>query len=140
MRRSQCLGDLDADVERLLDRERAPRNPLRQRLAFQELHDEEQPAANAGREFTDVVERADVRMLELRDVARFAFESLAPRGIVSQRRRHHLDRHGAIEARIRGSIDLPHAALADQAKDFVGAEPCPGGQHWRIGRTTSATR
>ena len=65
--------DLDRRPERLVDRQRALRQPIRQRLAFEILHDEERGAIL----FADVVQRADVRMIELRDRAGLAIEALA---------------------------------------------------------------
>ena len=65
--------DLDRRLERLVDRQRALRQPIRQRLAFEILHDEERGAIL----FAHVVQRADVRMIELRDRAGFAVEALA---------------------------------------------------------------
>ena len=47
--------------------------PVRQRLAFEILHDEERGAVL----LAHVVQRADVRMIELRDRAGFAIEALA---------------------------------------------------------------
>ena len=108
--------------------------PLRERFALEKLHHEEQAAAHLGRQLADVVERTDVGMFEARDAARFALESLAADRIAGQRRRHHFDRHGAIEAGVGGAIDLPHPALADQPEDFIGTEPCAGWQHRWIGR------
>ena len=75
----------------------------------------------------------------LRDAARLALESLAADAILGQRGRHHLDRHGAIEPRIGGAIHLAHAALADQAEDFIRAESSAGRQHRWIGRADAAS-
>ena len=76
----------------------------------------------------DVVERADVRMLEARDVPRFALEPLAP---ARHRRpdagRQHLDGDEAIEPRVARLVDLAHAAFADEGEDLVGTEPGAGG-------------
>ena len=130
MRRRQRLGDLHAELERLLDRQRAALQPLRQALAFEELHHQEQPgrAAAVGRQLADVVERTDVGMLEARNAARLALEAIAPDGIGRHLGRQHLDGHGAIEARVGGAIDLPHAALANQAEDLrTGQAVC----RWR---------
>ena len=134
MRRRQRFRDLNADIERFLDRQRAARQPLRQRLSLEKLHDQEEAAAHLRRQLADVVERADVGMFEPRNTARLALESLAADRIVGQRRRHHFDRHGAIEASVGGAIDLPHPALADQPEDFIGTESCAGWQHRWIGR------
>ena len=136
MRRGECLGNLHAELERLLDRQGAALQPLRQALAFQELHHQEQPgrAAAVGRQLAHVVERADVGMLETRDAARLPFEAIAPGGVRGHFGRQHLDGHGAIETRVGGAIDLAHAALANQAENLVRAKPGAGREHWCLGR------
>ena len=55
---------------------------------------------NRCRLLADVVERADVRMRERRDGARFALEALRRSRIGRERRRQDLDRDGASEARV----------------------------------------
>jgi hypothetical protein len=67
----------------------------------------------------DVVERADMRMAERGNRARFALESLLKFGVtVSQQ----LDRHASIEPRVAGFIHLAHAARSEQPDDFIRAE------------------
>ena len=70
----------------------------------------------------DVVERADVRMVERRDRPRLALEALADCGFGGELRRQHLDRDVAIEPRVAGAIHLAHAAGAEQRDDLVGPE------------------
>ena len=63
-----------ADAERLVQRQRRRvASRVGQRLALEKLHDEKRRAVV----LADVVERADVRMLELRERARFALEARA---------------------------------------------------------------
>ena len=76
----------------------------------------------------DVVQRADVRMVERRDGARFALEALAELGIGGECVGQDLDRDDAIEPRVARLVDLAHAAGADEREDFVGAEAGAGGQ------------
>ncbi len=73
MRLVQRVGDLDAVAQRLLERERPLHEPVRERLAFEVLHDQVLDAVL----IADVVERADVRMGELRDRLRLPLEALA---------------------------------------------------------------
>ena len=89
-----------------------------QRLPFEILEHEEVDAVL----MPDVVQRADVRMIERRDRARLALEALAQLRIRRERRRQDLDRHRAIEPRIARPIDLAHATRADERDDFIGAE------------------
>ena len=78
--------------------------------------------------FADVVERADVRMIELRDGAGFAIEALAELRVGREQRRENLDRDRTIEPRVAGPVDLAHTAGADEREHFVGAEADAGCQ------------
>jgi hypothetical protein len=71
---------------------------------------------------TDVVQRADVRMIQRCNRLCFALEALPHLRIVGPVRRQHFDRHGALEPRIAGAIDLAHSAGANQLDDLEGAE------------------
>jgi hypothetical protein len=88
----------------------------------------------------DVVERADVRMLEARDVARLALEALAPPGIGGDAGRQDLDRDQTIQARVARLEHLAHAALADEREHFVRSESGSGGQHRNLGRCFTYNR
>ena len=123
--------DLDRRLERLVDRERALRQPIRQRLAFEILHDEERGAVL----LADVVQRADVRMIELRDRAGFAIEALAELRVGGEGVGENLDRDRAIEPRVAGFVHLAHPAGADERQDLVRAEASAGVERhqWRRG-------
>src|SRR5262245_18629920 len=71
----------------------------------------------------DVVQRADVRMIERRDRARLAVEPLAQLRIGRERSRQHLDGDGPLKPRVSCAIDLAHPAGADWGNDLVRAEP-----------------
>ena len=73
VRLGQRVGDLDAVPQRLLERERPLHEAVRERLAFEEFHDEVLDAVL----IADVVERADVGVGELRDRLRLPLEPLA---------------------------------------------------------------
>jgi len=75
----------------------------------------------------DVVERADVRVIERRDRARLAVEALAQLRICGEGLGQHLDGDRPIEPRIARPIDLAHPAGADGADYFIGTEPHSGG-------------
>jgi hypothetical protein len=62
-----------ADLQRLIDRQRTFLQPSRQRLPFQMGHDEEVRAVGNA----DVVDAADVRMIEGGDRASLSFEARA---------------------------------------------------------------
>ena len=128
MRFVQRLGELDADAERLFERERAFFQSLGKRLALEQLHDDEVDTVLA----TDVVERADVRMVQARDRARLLLEALLELGVIGKMRRQHLDGDGAIEPCVPGFVDLAHTAGADGREDLERTELCSGFERHRV--------
>ena len=112
------VGDLDAVAQRLIERQRALAEPVAERLALEVLHDEVLGLALAA----DVVERADVRMRELRDGLRLALEALARFGRRGHVRRQDLDGDRPLEPRVLRLVNLPHPARADRRDDLVGTE------------------
>ena len=115
MRSVECRGDLNGAVERIFDRKRSLRQPVRKRLAFQILHDQvrHRPLACRRAVRPDVVERADVWMIQPGHHARLALKALVGRFVGGHVRRQHLDRDGPPETRIARAIDLTHAPAAD---------------------------
>jgi hypothetical protein len=121
------IGDRDRVAERLGERERTLRQPIGQRLAVQMFHHEKVGTCVAA----DVVNRADVRMVQARERLRLALEARLERGVRGDVIRQHLDRHGAPQARVGGLVHFAHATGAEGRSDFVGAEPCTWREcHW----------
>jgi hypothetical protein len=118
------VSDLDRDPQRVVDVERAKFQTSLERFALQELHDQERPAVLV----PDVVERADVGMIQLRDRPRLAVEPFAKLRVGGQRFGQDLDRDDAIEPRIASLIDLAHAARSDGGENLVRAEAGTGGK------------
>jgi hypothetical protein len=114
----QGVRHLDGVLEHLLQRERTFRQPLGQRFALQVLHHQEIDSVL----MSDVVEDADVRMIQSGDRPRFAVEALAHVGPTGKVCGQHLDGYDAVEPRVAGLIHLSHAPGADERDDFVGAE------------------
>jgi len=78
VRAIERVGHLDRILQRELNREGPAYESVRQRFAFEILHHEEiEPIL-----VPDVVQRADVRVIEARDGARFALQPLAQLGVV----------------------------------------------------------
>jgi len=67
-------------------------------------------------------------MVERGQHFRFALEAREAAWVRRYGRGQDLDRDLALEIRVGGAIDLPHAAHADLGSDFVGAEARAGGQ------------
>ena len=120
--------DLDRNGERLADRDRALRQPIGERLAFEVLHDE----VGCPGLFADVVQRTDMRMVELGNRAGFAIEALTRLRVGRKGRWEDLDGDGAIEPRIAGFVHLSHSTRADQRQDLVRAESGSGLQRHRV--------
>src|SRR5437764_13331973 len=70
------------------------------------------------------MQRADVRMRQLRDRARLAVEALAQLRVGGEHIGQDLDGDDAIEPRVAGAIDFAHAAGAERCEDLVGSEAC----------------
>ena len=70
----------------------------------------------------NIVQRANMGMIQARDDARLTFETLAPCGIVCEMLGEDFDRNGAIEARILGFVDLAHPAGAEWRQALVRTE------------------
>ena len=88
------------------------------RLAFEVLHHQEVDTVLT----PNVVQRADVRMIQSSDGARFALKSLAHVRIGCDMRGQHFDRHRATKTGVVGSVDLSHAACTEWRDDFVRPE------------------
>jgi len=110
--------DLDRDGERLADGERTFRQPIGECLAFEVLHDEvRRPGL-----FTDVVQCADMGMVDPGNRAGLPIEALTEVRVRRKRGRQDLDGNGAIEPRVARFVDLSHPTGTDQRQDFVRAE------------------
>jgi len=70
----------------------------------------------------DVVQRADVRMIQAGDNFGFTLEALAARRIISKMRRKNLDGDGAVQARVPRPIHFSHSTSAQRSDDLVRAQ------------------
>ena len=105
------------DLDRLADRFRR-RNRTAQWLAVDELEDEiARP---------DVVQLADMRMVQRRDRPRFMFESAEAIRVMGHWRGENFDGDVAIKTRIAGAVDFAHPARAEQGHDLIRSEPRAG--------------
>jgi hypothetical protein len=128
MRPVERVGDLFPELEYLGGGQRALHEPLGERLAFDHLHHQVVGVALA----PDVVERADVRVVERGDRLRLALEARAHLGIGGEVLGQHLDRDVAAEAGVRGTEHLAHAARAERGGDLVRAEAGAGSEWHRV--------
>ena len=100
MSRCQRPRDLDCLSDRF-----GRRDGTAQRLAVDVLQHEIA--------WPDVVQLADVRMVQRRDRPRFVFESAQPIRVIGDWRRENLDGDVAIETRIAGAVDFAHPARTE---------------------------
>src|SRR5262249_54060958 len=122
MRAVQSVRDLDPESQNLFGREGAFPEPIRQRLPLEIFHDE-----IFGLAFPPhVVERADVRVRELRDRLGFSLETLADLLALGEMLGQHLDRDRSLEPRVPSLVDLSHSASADRRDDLVWTEAAAG--------------
>ena len=73
----QGVGNLDRRLQRLVERQRAPAQPPRQRLALQMLHHQEVDPVLA----PHIMERTDVWVIQAGDGLGFALEPLLQVGV-----------------------------------------------------------
>ncbi len=109
VRCGERVGNLDRKLDRGVHVERHASDSLVQPAAFEQLHHDEPPAFP----FPDVVNRADVRVVQRRGRARLAQMPVDRIGIPRVGFGHELQRDMAVEARVLGLPDHTHAALAD---------------------------
>lgn len=127
----QGLGDLHAVAKHLVDRKWPARDALRERFTLQQFHDQVV--------VTDVIERADVRMVELRDGLGLALEPKPELRVLRELRRQNLDGHAAVEPRVASLPHLTHAARANARDDLIRAEPDSGRQTFWIQRSAAVS-
>src|SRR4051794_27168119 len=129
VRRFECVRDLLRHRQRLVDRNRAARDALRQIVALNEFHDE------GGEVWSlfEAVDRGDVRMIEGREDFGFPLKAREAIRIACNRGGQHLDRHRTFEIAVGRAIDLAHAASTDLRDDFVDAEAGAGSQSQTAG-------
>ena len=120
MRLVQGIGYFDGDLQDLIEWQRALNQPLRQRLAFQILHDQVMSALL----LADVIESADVGVLQAGDSVCFALEPLAQLGVITQMTGQDLDGNKTIQARVASFIHLAHASRADLGENLIRPEFC----------------
>ena len=115
MRGVERVGDLDAEIEDLVDRQRLAGDVLIERLPVEQLHRDELPAL----ELADVVDRADRRMIEGRGGSRLALEPLERQLIRGRVGGQEFQRERAAEPRVLGLVNHTHAARTDLLDDTI---------------------
>ena len=114
VRRIQRIRDLDSEVEEILGLRRLSPDPVPERLALQQFHDNERPAGF----FNDVVDGADVGVVQRRRGPGLALESFE-RSLISKFIRHGFTGNYLLtrEALLRRIIHKPASANPASAAD-----------------------
>ena len=118
MRCLQRLSDLLRNRQRLIQRDRALRDPVGEGRAFDQLqHQRPRPLG-----FLDAVDRGNVGVVEAGEDLRLPREPGEPVWISCEGVGEDLQRDLAVELGVGGLPDLAHAALPEQGGDVVVAD------------------
>ncbi len=113
--RIERIGNFDGDGKKLLGLEGLSANPVLQGLAAEVLHDHKGTAIV----LADIVDGADVGMVERRGSLRFTLETRQGLRIATELVGQELQRHEAVKAGVLGLVDHTHAAAAELLNDAV---------------------
>ena len=119
VRRLQRRGDLLGDVEGFVEWQRSAREPLREVLAFNQLHDQEGDAFFRTARRLEAVDAGDVRVVQRGQELRLTVETREALGVAGEGVGKQLDSDLAVEVRVDRTPDGPHPALADLLRELV---------------------
>src|SRR5246500_5812128 len=115
MRRTQRVRDLNSQIQHALHRQRSSADQVLQRLPVQKLHgDERLPLV-----FANLVDRADVGMVERRGGLRLALEPFECLAIARHAVGKKFQGHRTTQARILSFVHNAHSATAQLRDDAV---------------------
>ena len=121
------VGDLARDRQRVSKCDRAMREGVRERRAFDQLEDDGRGAAG----LLQAVDSRDVRMVERGEQFRFTLKARQAIRILRERLGQNFDGDVALQLRVARAIDLAHSAGANRGEDVVDAEPGAGSERHR---------
>ena len=124
MRRVQRAGHLHANLQKFVYVHRTARDAVLQRLPFEILHHEEGVALL----LTDIVDGADIRMVQGGSSASLAAEALQRLGIARRSLRQKLQRHSPAKPHVLSLVDDSHPAASKFFEDAVMGDGAP--DHW----------
>ncbi len=123
----QRVGHLSGDLDDSGNLQRSLLHELTQRLAFHELHGDERQSVFG---LADVVDDADVRMIECRSGFGLGQEPPPAVRIVRQFRRQELDRRLPVQTCVFRQKHFPHAARAEPGGDAIVANRVADHEGW----------
>ena len=114
----QCLGNLNPVLQRLLERQRTFFQPIGERLAVEQFHDQIVGSIL----FADVVEMADVRVAQSRNRFGFALKARFQIRIGRKMRGQDFDGDIPAEPGVARAVDFAHASGAQRGLNLVRPE------------------
>ena len=109
MRRFQSFRQVDSDFDHSFDGKRALLNQVLQCFAIYEFHGDERAATLFG----DLINRADITVVQRGSRARLAAETLQRRAVVGETIRQELKCYKSAEQGVFGLVYHAHAPTAD---------------------------
>ena len=122
MRRFQRIGYVNSDFQQIIQRQGLPVDAVLQRRALQQFHGDERRSAV----FVDVVNRADIGMIQRRSGLRLAPEAFQRRLVLHHFARQEFQRHLPPQLGILRAINHAHSAAANFLDDAVMRDDLPG--------------
>ena len=111
----EAVGDLNGQIQQFVGSKRLVRNPALERLPFEQFHGDEGPA----RVLTDVVDGADVRMIQRRSRSRLAQEAVQSYAVLREFFGKEFEGDGAAQARVFRLENYPHSPATQFLRDAV---------------------
>ena len=127
VRALECLGDLDRDGHRFVERDRPLGNAIGQGWSFDQFHDQ-RAHLQVGAGSFQAKHLRDVGMIERGQRLGFPLKPREAFGIEGERVGQYLDCDRPAQVGVYGAINLAHAADAKRAGDFEGADARTDGQ------------
>ena len=112
--RFQRVADLSGDAERLLHRQRATRDAIREGFAFHQFENEKTSALR----LPNIMNRRDVGVIERCQYLGFALKAAYPIRITRELFRQDLDRDITLQFQIPSTVNLTHSPATEEPRDF----------------------
>ena len=115
MGRIECVGNLQRRFQREFQVKGLAGDAFAKRLTFQHLHGDE----GAARVFANLINGADIRMIQRRSGARFALKALQRLRIFSEHIGQEFQCDPPAKAKVFGSIHLAHSSSPESAQNAI---------------------
>jgi len=124
----QRVRDLRAESQNLFKRQTAFLEALGEGFAFDAFHDKVVHTVL----MPDIVEDADMRVIQAGDGLGFALEALLASGIGGEMSGENLDGYCPLKTRVPSSIHLAHPARSERSNNLIGSKSCTRshGHNW----------